>query len=519
MGRNVKEFMRKILKEEKYFTIALLLLIIGMLIPLLVISGYNIMSADDYAMGKGIHGVSENPSFMMVLRYAVDFTGAFYKGWQGCFSINFLDCFNPAFFHENNAWMTPVMMLLVLMASKYFWVHTCMKTFFDAGRREIFSIWAVYMFLAVQTMPAMNEAIFWYSGAVAYTVPEAMFFVFFALLIRMEKENKKHSFGNILFMTIFAFLLGGGQYTLVLEAMIWYTLYWIYAGLRYHKISLGRVLIGISLIAGSIISIMAPGNRVRQTSGSGGMGAIKAVIYSFVYMLQHLRIWITPMFLLCVLLSVPIIWRILGKSKIKWRFAYPLPVVLFSFCILASCFTAPLYGLSDVSSGRLQNQLQGFFYLIIYLDLFYILGRLRFQATIKDGFSKDLTAAVGILKKYRQGYLWVMLAMVLLVWVGTGDKNTFNSISALRSVVIGEAGQFYAENENRLQQYKDFSLSVVEVEPYSVQPHLLFLSDLDEEDGGNYWVNESIATYYGKDKVLLNSAYKANGEQYEQRSK
>ena len=112
-----------------------------------------------------------------------------------------------------------------------------------------------------------------------------------------------------------------------------------------------------------------------------------------------------------------------------------------------------------------------------------------------------------------------MLAMVLLVWVGTGDKNTFNSISALRSVVIGEAGQFYAENENRLQQYKDFSLSVVEVEPYSVQPHLLFLSDLDEEDGGNYWVNESIATYYGKDKVLLNSAYKANGEQYEQRSK
>lgn len=500
--------MKKILKEEKYFTIALSLLIIGMLIPLFVISGYNIMSADDYAMGKEIHGMGENPTFMMVLRYAVDFTGAFYKGWQGCFSINFLDCFNPTFFHENNTWMTPVIMLLVLMASKYFFVHICMKTFFDAGPREIISIWAVYMFLVVQTMPAMNEAIFWYSGAIAYTVPEALFLVFFAILIRREKKDKKHAFGYTIFMTIFAFLLGGGQYTLVLEAMIWYVLYLIYVGFRYKKISLGRVLIGISLIAGSIINIMAPGNRVRQTSASGGMGAIKAVLYSFVYMLRHFRIWITPMFLLCILLSIPIIWRILGKSKIKWKFAYPLPVVLFSFCILASCFTAPLYGLSDVSSGRLQNQLQGFFYLIIYFDLFYILGRLRFQATIKDGFPRDITTAVEILGKYRQHYLWAVLAMVLLVWVGTGDKNTFNSISALRSVVIGEAGQFYAENEDRLQQYKDSSISVVKVEPYSVQPHLLFLSDLDEEDGGNYWVNESVAAYYGKEKVLLRNIMK-----------
>ena len=116
--------MKKILKEEKYFTIALSLLIIGMLIPLFVISGYNIMSADDYAMGKGIHGLSENPTFMMVLRYAVDFTGAFYKSWQGCFSINFMDCFNPAFFGEHNAYLTPVIMLLVLMVSKYFFVHT-----------------------------------------------------------------------------------------------------------------------------------------------------------------------------------------------------------------------------------------------------------------------------------------------------------------------------------------------------------------------------------------------------------
>ena len=53
----------------------------------------------------------------------------------------------------------------------------------------------------------------------------------------------------------------------------------------------------------------------------------------------------------------------------------------------------------------------------------------------------------------------VCLILLMAVWVLTADKNTYTSISALRSVAKGEAQTFYQEAMARYEIYTDESIT------------------------------------------------------------
>lgn len=495
--------MRKILKDEKWFYRAIAVLSLLLLIPLLVIAAYNTMSADDYAVGKGLRLMSASPSLTDAFRYAIQHVKNFHTNWRGCFTINFLDCFNPAFFGEKNAWLTPVLALFVMLACSYFFVAQGMKLFWKAAKKDIFLVWAVLQIILLQTMPSPAETIYWYCGVTSYTFAQGFFFLFFGVLfaLDMETEGRKR-IGEAVVLIVLGFLAGGCQYTICLETLIWYAFYLMFSG---RKIRPGKILAALSLVAGAAINILAPGNQVRKNKSGGGMGAVSAIIESFSWAMRSVKEWVGPMLIVVVLLLVPVIWHILSKSEKKGTYRHPAAVVLLSFCVFASCYTASLYGLGDASAGRIQNQVQSFFYILLFIDLFYILGYIQYKGSGKqNGLCADICKAAEIFSRYRLNYMWIMLFCLGLVLIGTGDKNKFASVSATRSLVLGEADQYYSEYEERLSIYHDSSISSPVLEPYSVRPKVLFNSDLvsDEEDI-DYWVNKSVAEYYGKEKVML----------------
>ena len=95
----------------------------------------------------------------------------------------------------------------------------------------------------------------------------------------------------------------------------------------------------------------------------------------------------------------------------------------------------------------------------------------------------------------------VCLLFVLVTWVLTADKNTYTSISALRSLYNGEAKTFYAEAMERHEIYTDPNIVDVEIRPYSVRPALFDFNDLTE-DAGN-WLNLAVMSYYNKAYVKI----------------
>ena len=59
------------------------------------------------------------------------------------------------------------------------------------------------------------------------------------------------------------------------------------------------------------------------------------------------------------------------------------------------------------------------------------------------------------------------------------------------------------EAQERLEIYYDDDIRVAEVKGFSVKPHVLFFNDIQAEDSSDYWINENVAGYYGKEKVIL----------------
>lgn len=88
------------------------LLLLGSVLPLLYIGRYNVLAADDYSMCKEMHQViAEGGGIGDIVSYAFSYVAKSYQTWIGCYSVSFLDVFNPGVFGERFTFLTPVLML------------------------------------------------------------------------------------------------------------------------------------------------------------------------------------------------------------------------------------------------------------------------------------------------------------------------------------------------------------------------------------------------------------------------
>ena len=485
-------------------SLACLLLLGISLLPLLYIGRYNVMSADDFSMCKEMHRVvTDGGGIGSIFSYALSYVAKSYQTWIGCYAVSFLDVFNPGVFGEQFTWITPVIMVGSILAALYVTIRCIVSYFYgkDAHRKECLEIWALLAFLVIQTMPSPSEAFFWYAGAIAYTTLHYLLFVFNTLQIWSGKLTKTgHKAAYAIGASLLALIVGGSQYTTGLLAVIGTVFLFVVVN---RKIKWQQIIPGVFLMIGFGISMCSPGNSMRQ-SGTTGMAPVKAILLSFVQALHYAKEWATPLFLLVVLFLLPVMGKVIRKSKKKYRYAYPLIVWFFSFCLFAAGFAPSLYGVGNVDSGRIKNQLLSLFYLLIFFDIFYGLGWLaRKTGEGEKEVYRDMHTVISVLGKYTAALQAIFFVLVLLVFAGTSDKNTFSSVSALRSLANGEAKTYYVEAQERLTDYKNPDVTVVEVAPFSVKPHVLYFTDIVEEGEPNYWINENIAAYYGKKRVIL----------------
>ena len=79
------------------------------------------------------------------------------------------------------------------------------------------------------------------------------------------------------------------------------------------------------------------------------------------------------------------------------------------------------------------------------------------------------------------------------------DYYTFTS--ALQDLRSGAAVQFAAEQKERLIVLQDASVEDAVLSELSVNPDLLFFSDITEDPAE--WTNDAMARYYGKRSVMM----------------
>lgn len=516
----MKNFWSRIKKQpDKWVFRILLFAFFVSMIPIWYLSRYTVPGCDDYTYGVKTHGAwLAAHSLGEVLKAALATTEEYWHLWQGTYSSIFLMTLSPGILNEKWYFLTTFLMtgMLILGVTALVGVvlgqYVCARTEGGedgdgkaAGRYRSGICILVLLFLIFQTMVAPSDGLFWYNGALHYVFMESVLFLQAAVLLSWKKAEPGALRAVLLLLSmLLAFVLGGANLLTGLQSCILMTLFvlavllprregaqWACAG----KGQIGLLIPYLINLGGFALNVLAPGNTVRETTAEG-MGAVKAIVMSFYWAAVFVTEWLTPIALVGFMLLCPVIWRLVKESRA--RFLHPGIPAFLSYCVFAAMFTPTLYATSSEGPDRCKNVMRIVLYLLVFFNLVNDFGWLSKHR--KDALLCKMQRAA---QENYPGWLFVCMAAMGCIFLLSADKNTYTSVSALRSVANGEAARYYEENRERLALYNDESVTDVEITYLTAKPYLLFKADVGNEGSPDYWINISIVDYYEKNSLTV----------------
>ena len=459
-----------------------------LMFPLLWISKYNHMCADDYGYGLEPHLVwQETGSMIEVFKAAAQVVTNYYEWWQGTYSSIFLMALQPGIFGEKYYFLGALFLYLVFHFAVIYLLRTLLVKFFKADKYVAGIATILVLVLLIQFMETPVQSFYFYNAGVHYIFMASVLMVLWAMQIRtVLTRTKKELWFYCVAQVLLGIVLGGGNFITAFLFILTSLTFFFLAFLKRKKESLYCVPGLFFEIIGFIISAAAPGNLVRAEK-SDGVSAMKAIILSFKYSLMYINEYINVVVLLMLFLLIPIAWKLTVKVKDKCRF--PLLVVGYTYCIFASMFAPTCYALGYPGAGRCRNMYVMFLYLYLVFLEFYVVGWVRNKVQID---AKEMVKTTQIVIPF------AVIAVILLVLAQ--DANNYMSLSAVKSMYYKEAQLYHVIHLERENQLRAEEQQVV-VRTCPIRPHLLFFDDIttDAED----WKNVATAKWYGKQNVIV----------------
>ena len=161
--------------------------------------------------------------------------------------------------------------------------------------------------------------------------------------------------------------------------------------------------------------------------------------------------------------------------------------VFLSFCVFCAMFTPTLYATSSEGPDRCKNVMRVVLYLLVFFNL---LNGCGWAWQLKQSGQRKQSEQ---LPQSRPGFFYRLLELL---------EETKSAFYAVRSILNGEAAEYAAENNARLELYTNGE-SEITITPLSVEPYLLYIDDVTNEGDRGYWLNLALMDYYGKDKITV----------------
>ena len=359
------------------------------LVPVIAISPYIYARADDYSFGYHCRIAWEmSGSIWEVIKAAGVMIKEAYFGWQGTFSSIFMMAIQPAVFDEKLYAVVPMFFVLIITGCSYFFLKTVLIDWLKIENTvSKICIW-VYIFFGIQCIPVIQSAFFWYNGAVHYIASHCMELCLLAFLIRIYIGKQKWS--DYLGGSFSAIYVGGGNLvTLAGTLLISLTIILGIAVTKTWKKNKNVFFICIVFWCAMAVNLMAPGNYSRLEVADS-MGMFEAFVQAFIQSISFVfGEWMHWTVIAVIVFLLPFLWKIAGM--IKSSFSYPIIIISYSWCYLASLFFSPLYGAGKVGAGRYKNImfLQGI--LLIFFDIVYLMGWMqrKYNLLNKKNFIKN----------------------------------------------------------------------------------------------------------------------------------
>ena len=486
----------KLQLPEKAVALLVVAAVALMLVPMLVVARYNVPCADDYHYGASTyHTWQATHSLAAVLRAAGEKVAERYVNWQGTYSAIFLMALQPAVFGNGFYALVPFLTLGMLAAGTCFFCLSLFTKLLGASRWQALVLALVWLGIDTQLLPSAVQGFYWYNGAIFYTFFFGVQLFYFGLLARylaMGHASRRRSAAFLTGLCALGLFLGGGNLVTAFGTLL--VLVCVLCLLAIMKSRQWRALLLplAFLLAGFLVSVCAPGNSVRQQSESGEplpapLAVLRAVQEAVLQFDKNLTLPI----LLALVFLLPVLWNAAANAHLSFR--WPLLFFVFTFGLYAAQFCPTWYALKQAGPARLLDIIfySAFFWMAV--NLFYFLGWLQRRLWAENGAVPQ--------GRYTIGFVAVTAALLAVSCFAMRDMLNFTSIQALNALRTGQAQQYHAEFEARVEILEDTAQPDAVLQPYSVRPRVLYFDDATSDAAD--WRNGAIAYYYGKHSVIV----------------
>ena len=443
------------LPEKTVFWLVLAVLVL-MLAPMLLVAQYNVPCADDYHFGAPTHAAWQaTHSLASVVQAACGKVAERYVNWQGTYSAMFLMALQPAVFGNGFYALVPFLTLGALAAGTCFFCLSLFTRLLGAGRWQALVLALVWLGIDTQLLPSAVQGFYWYNGAVFYTFFFGVQLFYFGVLARYLAAGQAAGRRGAAFVAglcVMGLFLGGGNLvtafgTLLVSACV-LCLLAVMKNRRWRALLLPFAF----LLAGFLVNVCAPGNSVRQQSEGGEpLPAALAVLRAVQEAVLQLDKNLTLPILLALVFLLPVLWNAAAAARLTFRWP-----------------------------------------------------RLFFVLTVGlDAAQRRLWAEGGAVPQGRctLGFAAVTAALLAVSCFAMRDTLNFTSIQAWNALRTGQARQYHAEFEARVEILEDAARPDAVLQPYSVRPRVLFFDDATPN--ADNWRNEALRDYYGKNSVIV----------------
>ncbi len=492
----MKKYITKITNAQismKLLAIGAVLFLLVVLFPIVRIMTNCVPWYDDFSYGRFAKHMWEiKHSFGDALNGAFTNVKQSWYSWQGTYTSCFFMSMMPAIWGTDKYVLGLWFVLAVLILGVFCLVHVLLKEVIKSNDKWAnLAVQALVAATVVLFMRSAIEGFFWYNSAVHYTAMHGFGMLFIAGLLKLIYAKSKWSIGLLIAGSLIgAVMVGGANNVTVLQVGL-VVLSILGFGLIFRNKNVLRIIpAGVVYAVAMYMNLSAPGNARRMQHYLGlKLSVPEAVLRSFQSAFTHFWDFTGLRTFVIVAFMVPVAWYLVKKSKFTFR--YPALVAIWSFCLYAAGFAPTMYTMGHALLGRATNMVKVSFQLLLFINLFYLLG----------WFCRYLEKkGMGFHLKNTWCYHVITAIIMIVIFVAEPNKGgMYSSYCAYYFVHTGEAYNYYQEYLDRVEICESNEPDVI-VRPYVFKPWLLCLGDLSGDP--SYEPNYFMALYFGKNSIV-----------------
>lgn len=492
----IGNFLLKWRISKKTLAIIFVILFVLSLVPIIITAFYSVPGADDYGFGKRAYqAIASGNSFWSGVFESFIF---YYYNWQGFYTANLFFSMQPFTMNIHYYWIMNILFLVVICVSLFYFIKVITLNVLHSNITDFLLISIPIVTLFLQFMPGIQQAI--YNTVAGFSlVVNTIYLVISAFIIQYHlnytSDNKKKWFyciGAVLLTVIFS---GVAPIIFVTVLMAYVPALMICIKNKFKTYRLLVVIISIVSL-GFLISALAPGNAVRQST-TKGLSFFNAIIKAMIMSVYQFGLWST-IFYISVLLFISVVFYNIAKTS-KFQFKYPLLVFFYLYLIYAGRISIQYYATGSIGGWRQLNEHYLGFIMCISASFLYFIGWLSKRSIISK--NKLNTGEHFISKKISIVFVFVVAFLFVSGSISYGYDHVITSVSTSLSLMKGETQKYNSEMMDRISIFTHSSEKNLIVQPLTVYP--AFFGDDTITPDKDYFTNQEVANYYDKESIVL----------------